>query len=95
VELKDAPEGFKLNSATIPAGEDSATISIAVPDKETEKPVKIALQGAPEIEGQRPVMVDVVPSEDMTQAFITRHFVPVDALLVDVRHQPEPPKPKP
>ena len=89
IELKDAPEGFKLNAATIPAGEDSATVSIGVPERETEVPVKISLRGIAKVGDRSRAEVDVVPAEDMMQAFIYRHLVPVDALLVNVRKVPE------
>ncbi len=89
VELKDAPKGFTLNNATIPAGEDSAKISIGVPNRQTEMPAQIALHGTAEMKDPSALMFDVVPAEDMTQAFIRHHFVPVDALLVNVRRPPE------
>jgi hypothetical protein len=50
------------------------------------------IQGGAEIDGHA-VVEDAVPAEDMMQAFIYRHLVPVDALLIDVRTTPENPKP--
>jgi hypothetical protein len=77
---------------TIAAGEKSATVSIQVPSSPTEYPEPVRLTGTAMVEGKAVVTEDVVPAEDMTQAFITKHIVPVDALLIDVRQGP--PKPK-
>lgn len=88
LELVDAPEGFTMNSGTIPEGEDSARVSIRVPETQSERPVKISLRGTIK-DGARTMTFDVVPAEDMMQAFIYNHLVPVDALLVDVRTPPE------
>ncbi len=90
VRLKDAPAGFALRNSTIPAGEDQATFSIAVPPGATEAPMPLALEGSAKRDGEDPVTIEVVPAEDMTQAFIRHHFVPVDTLLIDVREPPEP-----
>ena len=85
LSLKDAPEGFVLRNTTIPADEDNITVSISVPNGQTEKPVKIALQGTIDVDDSTPELVDVVPAEDMMQAFIWRHLVPVDALMVSIQ----------
>jgi hypothetical protein len=86
------PAGFELKNATVPAGKEVAEVSITVPSAPPELPVALMIQGGAEIEG-RVVVEDAVPAEDMMQAFIYRHLVPVDALLIDVRTPPETPKP--
>lgn len=91
LQLKDPPSGFDLKSAKVPAGEDRADISLTVPSTPMETPQAISVQGTAEVEGKK-LLVDAVPAEDMMQAFIYRHLVPVDALLVDVRTPPPPPK---
>jgi hypothetical protein len=87
LSLKDAPEGFSLKNASIPAGEDSAKISITLPSSETDKPIAISLQGTAQEDDRSSGMIDVAPAEDMIQAFITPHLVPVDALLVNIRRK--------
>ncbi|MDZ4402509.1 hypothetical protein [Prosthecobacter sp.] len=96
LKLKNAPAGFEVKNAVVPADKDLADIAIAVPSTgETEKPVTLMLEGTAE-DGARTITADAVPAEDMMQAFIYRHLVPVDSLLVDVRTPPPPPvKPTP
>ncbi len=84
LRLKEAPPGFALQSTKIPAGEDKVEIGISVPEKPLERPVELALEGTAEVGESRPRRVDVVPAEDLIQAFIYRHLVPVDALWVHV-----------
>jgi hypothetical protein len=96
LKLKNAPAGFEVKNAVVPADKDVADIAIAVPSAgETEKPVSLVLEGTAE-DGTRTITAEAVPAEDMMQAFIYRHLVPVDSLLVDVRTPPPPPvKPTP
>ncbi len=75
---------LRLNNARIPAGEEFADISLSVPGKNTVDPIPLVIEGIAEVEGKT-VTTEAVPAEDMMQAFIYRHLVPVDALLLDVR----------
>lgn len=85
------PEGFELKNAKVPAGQDHAEVSLSVPSATPgDAPVPVAIQGVARI-GSTATIVDAVPAEDMMQAFIYRHLVPVDSLLVDVRTPPEKP----
>jgi len=86
LQLKDAP-GFEVKNALVPAGQDKADISISVPSSPTEAPVALAIQGTGQME-EDTIVVDAVPAEDMMQAFLYRHLVPVDTLLIDVRTPP-------
>jgi len=90
IELADAPEGYTMRPATIGEGEESATVGIAVPSSPTEEPQRIVLRGFAIEEGKEVAELEFVPSEEMTQAFITPHIVPVDALLIDVVESPSP-----
>ena len=84
LKLKGETQYFQLKNAKIPAGQDHADISLTVPSSPTAEPVAVALQGTAEVEGKT-IVADAIPAEDMMQAFIYRHLVPVDALLIDVR----------
>lgn len=84
LKLKSKSEYFQLKNAKIPAGQDHADISLSVPSTPADEPVAISLEGTSEVDGKT-IVADAIPAEDMMQAFIYRHLVPVDALLVDVR----------
>ena len=88
LELVDAPPGVSLKSHTIPAGEESAKISLQVPGKPTSKPLELSLRGRIPWDGGPDVLTEVTPAEDMTQAFILKHLVPVDRLLLEVKPAP-------
>lgn len=83
VVLKDAPDGFKLNGGRIPSGCDRIRMTLAVPGEAPDKPVALQLEGRARI-GGKTVAHRAVPSEDMMQAFLYRHLVPSQELLVSV-----------
>ena len=81
--LKDAPRGFVLDGARVPAGRDSVRVTLSAPLHPLDKPVPLALEGQATIGGQlvtRPVM----PAEDLMQAFLYRHLTPAQELVVAV-----------
>lgn len=90
LSLKDSPAGFELKNAVVPAGKDVAEVSVSVPSGASEEPVRIHVQGTAQVDEEThdKLTVDAVPAEDMMQAFIYRHLVPVDDLFVDVRTPP-------
>lgn len=90
LRIKDASDEFQLKSAKVPAGADRAEISVPAPTNSSQTPSAIALQGTAVVDGET-LVVDAIPAEDMMQAFIYRHLVPVDALLIDVHSPPEKP----
>jgi hypothetical protein len=79
--LKDAPPGFKLSGARIPAGCDRLRVTLTAPQKPLEQPINLQLEGRAKIDGQT-VSRPVTPAEDMMQAFIYRHMVPSQELMV-------------
>ncbi|MFH0965225.1 MAG: hypothetical protein V2A58_14590 [Planctomycetota bacterium] len=84
VVLKDnAPLGFVLSGARIPAGRDHVRMTLTAPADPPEQPFALELEGRAEIDGKT-VTRRVVPSEDMMQAFLYRHLVPSQELLVVV-----------
>ena len=84
VELEYAPAGFKLNGGWLPAGCDSVRMTLTVPDEGRERPAVLILKGLARIDGQT-VSHSAVASEDMMQAFLYRHLVPSQKLMVAVR----------
>jgi hypothetical protein len=83
VVLKDAPEGFTLGGAKVPAGQDQVRLTISAPPRPTPNPISLSLEGRATIQGQQ-VVHAAVPAEDMMQAFAYRHLVPAQELDVAV-----------
>jgi len=84
VVLADAPSGFKLGGALIPAGRDSLRMTLTAPRGRFEQPIPLRLEGKARIGGEV-VSRPAVPAEDMMQAFLYRHLAPSQELLVAVR----------
>jgi hypothetical protein len=84
VEVKNAPAGFKLNGGRIPAGTDHIRMTLTTPGKAPAKPVSLQLQGYAKIAGKT-ITRPVVPADDMMQAFLYRHLVPSQNLMVAVK----------
>ena len=83
VALKDAPTGFALSGAKVPAGQDEVRVTLSAPPRPTTEPLKLSLEGSALIEGKR-VIHPAVPAEDMMQAFAYRHLVPAHEMDVAV-----------
>ncbi len=81
--LKGAPEGFALDGARIPAGQDQARLTLKVPPLPSKEPLTLHLEGRATIEG-RTVSHPAVPAEDMMQAFAYQHLVPAQELKIAV-----------
>ncbi|MHC4419923.1 MAG: hypothetical protein ACYS1E_04950 [Planctomycetota bacterium] len=90
--LLDADSGFRLDGARIPAGRGSIRMTLTAPSRRLGEPISLRLEGRATINGQS-VSRPVVPSEDMMQAFLYRHLVPSQELMVAVtgRRRPGPP----
>ena len=86
LDLKDAPKGFSLSGARIAANQDKAQFTLKAPADPTEQPVALAIAGHAVI-GERNIMHDAAPAEDLMQAFIYRHLVPSKELAVAVNGQ--------
>jgi len=84
VVLKNASAGFVLRGARIPAGCDHIRMTLAAPPKAPARPVDLQLEGRARIDG-RTVRRPVVPAENKMQAFLYRHLVPAQQLLVLVQ----------
>ena len=77
LRLKDAPTGFKLSGGWVPTGQDQCTMTLTVPAKPAEKLTPLTLEGFATIRG-REVRRRAVPADDVVQAFILHHLVPVE-----------------
>ena len=81
--LADAPAGFTLSGARVPANQEQVRLTLAVPPVASKEPFDLSLEGSAFIQGRR-VVRPAVPAEDMMQAFAYRHLVPAQELKVAV-----------
>lgn len=84
VVLKDRDTGFSLGAGRIPAGSDSARMTLTAPLGAPGRPVALNLEGSARIGGET-VSRRAVPADDVMQAFLYRHLVPTKQLLVSVQ----------
>ncbi|MBI5864949.1 MAG: PPC domain-containing protein [Planctomycetes bacterium] len=83
LQLKDAPAGFKLSGARIPAGRDQVRLTIAAPRQRADSPLTMHLEGRARIDG-RTISREAAPADDMMQAFLYRHLVPAQTFMLAV-----------
>ncbi len=81
--LKDAPKGYTLSGAVIPANQDQITFTLTPPLEGAQDPVPISLEGRAMIQG-KPVVRQALPADDMMQAFAYRHLVLAQESMVTV-----------
>jgi hypothetical protein len=83
LSLKDAPAGFALAAAEVPAGRDRVTLTISAPPEALPDPLALRLEGRAAIGGSEVVRA-AVPADDRMQAFAYRHLVPAQEWTVAV-----------
>jgi len=94
LSLKDMPKGFALGGGRVPAGCDKVRLTLNVPTLLRKKPLRLRLEGRATI-GGKDVRRSAGPAEDMMQAFLWRHIVPVEGGTVVVTGRAsDAPKPK-
>jgi len=81
LSLKDAPEGFRLDGARIPAGCDRICMTLSAPREQIDGPFALTIEGRAKISGKT-VSHAAIPSEDLMQAFLYRHLIPSQELVV-------------
>ena len=92
IQLLDGPPGFALSGGRVPGHLDKVRLTLTVPAVPRDKPFSLRLVGRAVVQG-REISRPAVPAEDMMQAFIYRHLVAVQDLIVAVtgRGRPRPP----
>ncbi len=83
LRLKDAPSGFRLSGATIPAGEEKAAVTLSAPSSGDDKPYKLQIEGYATVAGQE-IVRPAVPADDRMQAFAYHHLVPAQEFCAAV-----------
>jgi hypothetical protein len=92
--LLDPPPGFWLSGAILPGNADHVQLTLTVPATPPEDPVVLEMAGRSRGKGNGPMITrPAVPAENMMQAFIWRHLVPVEdwAVIVSGKPGPKPP----
>ncbi|NOU36142.1 MAG: hypothetical protein HOO88_05190 [Kiritimatiellaceae bacterium] len=83
LSVVDAPLGIEIQRAVIPEGANIARIVIAAKSRSEEQLMALEIEGIADC-GSRIVHRRAVPAEDMMQAFLYRHWVPAQQMLVRV-----------
>lgn len=87
--LKDAPKGFAISGARVPANQDQVKLTLKAPQSPLEEPCNLSIEGRATIR-DREIVHQAVPAEDMMQAFIYHHLVPMNHLLSTVLERVRP-----
>lgn len=85
------PAGVLMDGGRVPAGQDKARVTLALARWLGFEPLSLCLEGRATIDGEE-VVHAAVPAEDMMQAFIYRHLVPVEELTLVLPGSGTPPK---
>ena len=86
IHLANGPQGVKIEGNEIPPGVASITMTIFTPEGLDHGLHKIELSAKAKI-GNKEVSRMVVPTDDVMQAFLYRHLVPAENLLLFVAHR--------
>jgi hypothetical protein len=81
VAIKDAPQGFRLDGGTIPAGRERIRMTLTAPLDAPGTPVALVLEARALLDGH-PITRPVGPADELMQAFLYRHLAPAQELLV-------------
>ncbi len=83
LSLLDPPPGFRLDGAWVPKGVDKIELTLGAPRKPQAPLHSIRIVGRAAL-GEEIREHEAIPAEDMMQAFLYRHLVPAEKLLVKV-----------
>ena len=81
LEARNLPSGFEMSDAVIPPGEDATRFTITAPKEIQAKSISPEISGTGIVNG-RPVTRPAVPVDDQMQAFLYRHLVPAQELVL-------------
>jgi len=87
--LVDAPPGFSLSGNIVPGTVNRHSLTLAIPANASSETIRLKMVGGARIPHTRSLLTrPAVPAEDMMQAFLWRHLVPVEEWHVLVRGSP-------
>ncbi|NQU12442.1 hypothetical protein HQ590_16725, partial [bacterium] len=81
--LQDAESGFALGGGWIPADQDKVRLTLTLPRISRTKAYRLHMAGSAMVDGEE-IRRSAVPAEDMMQAFLWRHLVPMDEWVATV-----------
>ena len=81
IVLKDPPAGFTVSGGRVPAGKDTANLTLSAPRGLSPQTLLLHFEARAQI-GAATVAHPVTPAEDMMQAFAYRHLVPQPEFVV-------------
>ena len=93
IALKNAPVGFRLSGERLITTQEQIKLTLNVPGNPLAAPIPISFEGRAVVQ-DRTITHPAVPAEDLMQAFLYRHLVPVKETQVAVT-VPPPPRPVP
>ncbi len=95
LSLTDAPSGFQLSGATVPGSADHVTMTLTIPPESSKGRFVLEMEGKARRHtgGQALLTRPAVPAENMMQAFIWHHLVPVEEwnVIISGKQGPRPP----
>ena len=90
LRLLDPPTGFRLDGGIIPGEADQARMTLTVPNTAAKEPVSLEMEGSARrrIRSRSMIVRPAIPAENMMQAFIWYHLVPVENWNIVVSGKP-------
>jgi len=87
VAVKGLPEGFVASPAVIPGAQTQTRLTITAPEQASADSglLRPTFEGTAQVDG-KPITRQAQPAEEVIQAFIYVHRLPVDDLLLAVTH---------
>ena len=86
---KNLPPGFEMSTATIPEGSDTTRFTITAPKEISTQAISPEIIGTATIDGMS-ITRTAVPVDDQMQAFLYRHLVPAQELVLTPLPDPAP-----
>lgn len=86
IVVKDPSTGFTIQGGTIPSGASLARITVTAPTKPPAGPVDLQLLGKAVVAGIT-ITQPVIPADDVMQAFLYRHLLESQDLMIVFKKQ--------
>ena len=90
LSLVDPPPGFKIDGGVIPGKSDQVRMTLTLPERPPVEVVTLAMEGSANrrLRSRSPIVRPAIPAENMMQAFIWYHLVPVENWNVVISGKP-------